>query len=200
MNVSTAIIDRRAEKMFDPAFTINDDQVGELLEKALLSPTAFNIQNWRIIRVKDAALRQKIREVAWNQDKVTDASFLLVLCADLNAWVKEPARYWAGAPQMYQDILIPAIDAYYRDKPQVQRDEAMRSCGLLAMSIMLLAQEQGWHSCPMDGFDFDAVGKLINLPDDHVISMMLAVGRRTQDSFPRTGKLPLNELCFEDTF
>ncbi len=200
MNVSTAILERRAEKMFDPAFTIRDDQVGELLEKALLSPTAFNIQNWRIIRVKDAALRQKIREVAWNQDKVTDASLLLVLCADLNAWVKEPARYWSGAPQMYQDILIPAIDAYYRDKPQVQRDEAMRSCGLLAMSIMLLAQEQGWHSCPMDGFDFDAVGKLINLPDDHVISMMLAVGRRTQDSFPRTGKLPLNELCFEDTF
>ena len=200
MNVSTAIIERRAEKMFDPAFTISDEQVGELLEKALLSPTAFNLQNWRIVRVKDPALRQKIREVAWNQDKVTDASLLFVLCADLNAWAKEPARYWAGAPQMYQDMLIPAIDAYYRDKPQVQRDEAMRSCGLLSMSIMLLAQEQGWHSCPMDGFDFEAVGRLINLPADHVVSMMIAVGKRTQDSFPRTGKLPLSEICFENTF
>jgi nitroreductase len=200
MNVSTALIERRAEKMFDPTFVISDEQVRELMEKALLSPTAFNLQNWRIIRVKDAALRQKIREVAWNQDKVTDASLLFVLCADLNAWVKEPARYWAGAPQMYQDMLIPAIDAYYRDKPQVQRDEAMRSCGLIAMSIMLLAQEQGWHSCPMDGFDFDAVGRLINLPADHVVSMMIAVGKRTQDSFPRTGKLSLNEICFENTF
>ncbi|MDO9067424.1 MAG: hypothetical protein Q7W05_03085 [Deltaproteobacteria bacterium] len=60
-----------------------------------------------------------ISRVAWNQDKVTNASLLLVICADLNAWAKEPTRYWAGAPQMYQDILIPAIDAYYRDKPQV---------------------------------------------------------------------------------
>lgn len=200
MNVSTAIQERRAEKMFDPSFTISEHQVTELLEKAILSPTAFNIQNWRIVNVKDPALRQKIREVAWNQDKVTDASLLFVICADLNAWAKEPARYWAGAPQMYQDMLIPAIDAYYRDKPQVQRDEAMRSCGLLAMSIMLLAQEQGWHSCPMDGFDFDAVGKLINLPDDHVVSMMIAVGRRSQESFPRTGKLPRAEVHVENSF
>ena len=200
MNVSTAITERRAEKMFDPHFTIGDDQVTRLLEKALLSPTAFNLQNWRIVRVKDAAHRQKIREVAWNQDKVTDASLLLVLCADLNAWSKEPARYWAGAPQMYQDMLIPAIDAYYRDKPQVQRDEAMRSCGLLAMSIMLLAQEQGLHSCPMDGFDFDAVGKLIQLPADHVVCLMIVVGKHTEESFPRVGKLPLHEVVFEDTF
>lgn len=200
MNVSTAINERRAEKMFDPSFVITDEQVQELLRKAILSPTAFNIQNWRIIRVKDPALRQKIREVAWNQDKVTDASLLFVLCGDLNAWAKKPARYWAGAPQMYQDMLIPAIDAYYRDKPQVQRDEAMRSCGLIAMSIMLLAQEQGWHSCPMDGFDFDAVGKLINLPEDHVVSLMIAVGKRSQESFPRTGKLPLSEVCVVDRF
>ena len=200
MDVSTAISERRAEKMFDPYFTVSDEQVEQLLEKALLSPTAFNLQNVRIVRVKDAALRQKIREVAWNQDKVTDASLLFVLCADLNAWDKEPARYWHGAPQMYQDLLIPAIDAYYRDKPQVQRDEAMRSCGLLAMSIMLLAQEQGFHSCPMDGFDYDAVGKLINLPADHVVSLMVAVGRRSAEPFPRIGKLPLKELIFEDGF
>ena len=140
MNVSVALQERRAEKMFDPAFSISDSQVTELLEKAVLSPTAFNIQNWRIVNVKEPALRQKIREVAWNQDKITDASLLFVICADLNAWAKEPARYWAGAPQMYQDMLIPAIDAYYRDKPQVQRDEAMRSCGLIAMSIMQIGR------------------------------------------------------------
>jgi nitroreductase len=200
MNVSTAIQERRAEKMFDPAFTISEQQVTELLEKAVLSPTAFNIQNWRIVNVKDPALRQKIREVAWSQDKVTDASLLFVICADLNAWAKEPARYWAGAPQMYQDTLIPAIDAYYRGKPQVQRDEAMRSCGIIAMSIMLLAQEQSWHSCPMDGFDFDAVGKLINLPEGHVVSMMITIGKRTQESFPRVGKIPLNEVLTENSF
>jgi nitroreductase len=101
---------------------------------------------------------------------------------------------------MYQDMLIPAIDAYYRGKPQVQRDEAMRSCGIIAMSIMLMAQEQGWHSCPMDGFDFDAVGKLINLPESHVVSMMIAVGKRTQESFPRVGKIPLDEVLIENSF
>ena len=158
------------------------------------------MQNWRFVVVRDTELRKQIRAAAVDQAQVTDASLLLVLCADLNAWSKEPGRYWEGAPQMYRDVLVPAIDAYYRDKPQVQRDEAMRSCGLIAMSIMLLAQEQGWHSCPMDGFDFDAVGKLINLPDNHVVCMMVVVGKRDEESFPRVGKLPLAEVYFENTF
>jgi nitroreductase len=65
---------------------------------------------------------------------------------------------------------------------------------------MLLAQEQGWHSCPMDGFDFDAVGKLIELPEDHIVCMMVAVGKRAQKPFPRTGKIPLIDVCIEDSF
>ena len=76
----------------------------------------------------------------------------------------------------------------------------MRSCGLHAMSNMLLAQEQGWHSCPMDGFDFGSVGKPINLLDDHVVSMMIAVGSHAQESFPGTGKLLLSEVFIENSF
>ena len=46
---------------------------------------------------------------------------------------------------------------------QVQRDEAMRSCGMAAMTLMLAAKEMGYDTCPMDGFDFDAVGKSTQL-------------------------------------
>lgn len=42
---------------------------------------------------------------------------------------------------------------------------------------MLVARGQGLDSCPMDGFDFDAVARLINLPDNHVIGLMVAVGK-----------------------
>ena len=52
----------------------------------------------------------------------------------------------------------------------------------------------------MDGFDFDAVGKLINLPEDHVVCLMIAVGKRTDESFSRVGKLTLNDVYFENTF
>ncbi|MDX2447041.1 MAG: nitroreductase family protein [Desulfobacterales bacterium] len=62
----------------------------------------------------------------------------------------------------------------YRDKPQVERDEGMRSCGLVGQTIMLMALELGYQTCPMDGFDYDAVAKIINLPEDQYIDHILA--------------------------
>ena len=64
---------------------------------------------------------------------------------------------------------------------------------------MLVARGQGLDSCPMDGFDFDAVARLINLPDNHVIGLMVAVGKRPLNP-GRSGKLPREELVIRDRF
>lgn len=125
---------------------------------------------------------------------------MVVLCADLKAWEKEPGRYWKNAPQPVQDFIVPAIGQYYAGRVQAQRDEAMRSCGIAAMSLMLAAKEMGYDSCPMDGFDFDAVGKLINLPQDHVVAMFVAIGKGIQEPWPRGGQLPREEVVVIDRF
>ena len=172
----------------------------KLMEHAILSPTAFNIQNWRFVRVTDRAQRLAIRAVAWDQAQVTEASELLVLCFNNNAWAQEPARYWRNAPQEVQDFLVPAIGEYYKDKPHVQRDEGMRSCGLVGQTIMLMAKELGYESCPMDGFDFDAVGNIINLPNDHSIAFMIAIGKGVKEAWPKPGQLSLEEVLIENSF
>ncbi len=200
MSVAETIEARRAVKAFDPHYRMTEQEIERLLELARLAPTAFNIQNWRFALVRDPELRKQIRAVAWEQPQVTDASLLIVLCADLKAWEKEPARYWRHAPQPVQDFLVPAIHDYYAGREQVQRDEAMRSCGNAAMTLMLAAKEMGYDSCPMDGFDFDAVGKLINLPKDHVIAMFVAIGKGLQEPWPRGEKLPLSEVVIENRF
>jgi nitroreductase len=166
----------------------------------LLAPTAFNIQNWRFVLVRDPELRKRIRAAAWDQAQVTDASLLVVLCADTKSWEKNPARYWANATQDVRDFLVPAIDQYYRGRDQVQRDEAMRSCGIAAQTLMLTAKAMGYDSCPMDGFDYDTVGTLINLPADHVVSMFVAIGKATQDAWPRGGQIPMTEAVIHDRF
>ncbi len=200
MNVSTAIENRRAIKAFDPSHRMSDAEVQQLFELAKLSPTAFNIQNWRFVVLKDPELRQQVRAAAWNQAQVTDASLLVVLTADLKSWEKEPRRYWRNAAQPVQDFMVSALDGYYRGKDQVQRDEAMRSCGMAAQTLMLAAQEMGYESCPMDGFDFDAVGQLINLPADHAIAMFVAIGKGTQAAHPRSGPVGLDEIVITDRF
>jgi nitroreductase len=179
---------------------MTEDEVNEILSLAILSPTAFNIQNWRFVIVDDADLRRKMREVSWDQSQVTDTSLFIVLCADLKAWEKEPERYWKDSPKEVQEFMLPAIDNYYRDKDQVQRDEAMRSCGLVAQTIMLAAKSLGYDSCPMDGFDFEKVAELIQLPDDHVIAMFVAIGKGTKEAWPRPGQLSLNDVVIKNVF
>lgn len=200
MDVIEAIYARRAIKEYDASHQFTGEEERQILECAIQSPTAFNIQNWRIVHVKDDSLRRQIKEVAWNQAQVTDASMLLILCADLKSWEKDPARYWHKAPQPVQDFLVPAIDDYYRNKEQVQRDEAMRSCGIAGQTIMLTAKAMGYDSCPMDGFDFEAVAKLINLPDDHVIAFMVAVGKGTKEAWPKPGQLPLSDIVIDNSW
>ncbi len=200
MSVAEAIAARRSVKAFDPHHRMTEREIEQLMSLAALSPTAFNIQNWRFVLVRDPELRKQVRAAAWDQSQVTDASLLIVVCADLKAWEKQPARYWHGAPQAVRDFIVPAIHSYYAGRGQVQRDEAMRSCGIAAMTLMLAAKEMGYDSCPMDGFDFDAVGKLIGLPEDHAIAMFVAVGRGVKEPWPRAGQLPLSEVVIENRF
>ena len=200
MNVSEAVRERRAIKWYDTEHKMPEETFRNLMEHAILSPTAFNIQNWRFVRVTDPEQRKAIRAVAWDQAQVTDASELLVLCFDNRAWEHEPQRYWHKAPQEVQDFLVPAIDVYYRDKPKVVRDEGMRSCGLVGQTIMLMAQELGYQSCPMDGFDYDAVANIINLPQDHAIAFMIAIGKGTKDAWPKPGQLDLEEVMVSNRF
>ncbi|OQC28433.1 MAG: putative NAD(P)H nitroreductase MhqN [Verrucomicrobia bacterium ADurb.Bin070] len=200
MDVLEAIEERRAVKHFDSGHAMTDAEVDLLMSLALMAPTAFNIQNWRFVLVRDPELRKQIRAAAWDQAQVTDASLLIVLCADLKAWEKNPARYWAHAPQNVKDYLVSAIDRYYRGREQVQRDEGMRSCGLAAQTIMLAAKDMGYDSCPMDGFDYDAVGKLIHLPPDHTVAMFVAVGRATHAGWPLPWQLPMSEVVINNRF
>jgi len=200
MDTFAAIEGRRAVKHYDPDHKLTPEEEHKLFSSALLAPTAFNIQNWRFVVLRDPELRQQARAVAWGQAQVTDASLLIVMCADLKAWEKDPTRYWRNAPPEVQAFIVPAIDQYYRGRDQVARDEAMRSCGIAAQTVMLAAKAMGYESCPMDGFDFDAVGKLINLPEDHAVTMFVAVGKGLEAARPRGGQLPMQEVVIENRF
>lgn len=200
MDTQQAIERRRSIKHYDATHVMPPEDEARLFELAMLSPTAFNIQHWRFIVVKDTTLRQEIRKAAWDQSQVTDASLLVILCADEKAWEKDPRRYWTHAPQEVQDFMVPAIEQYYGGRPQVQRDECMRTCGLAGQTLMLAANDMGYDACPMDGFDFEKVAELIQLPDDHLISFMVAIGKGTTPPWPRPGQLPPPSVVITDRF
>ena len=200
MDTFDAIKTRRSIKNFDINHKMTKDEITKILESAILSPTSYNIQNWRFVIVTNQELKDKLSELSHGQKQVSEASLVIILCADLKSWDKDPHRYWKNLPLEPQSALVDSLRKSYRDKPQQQRDEAMRSCGMAAQTIMLAAKSMGYDTCPMKGFDYEQVGKLINLPDDHVISMMVVIGKATKQASSRGGQLPLSELVSENHF
>ena len=200
MDTFDAIYQRRAVKHYDPEHELTDDEIRKLMEAAVQSPTSFNIQNWRFVLVRDKELREQLKAAAWGQAQVADASLLIVMTADLKAWSKSPERYWKNAPEEVAQTMVNMLVPFYEGKEQLQRDEAMRSSGLAGQTIMLTAKAMGYDSCPMIGFDPVEVGKLINLPEDHVIGFMISVGKGTQPARPKGGQLALDEVVVNDKF
>ncbi len=164
MDVETAIRTRRSIKVFDPSHRIDEGETAKLIELATLSPTAFNLQHWRFVVVRDPLVRFQLRQAAYGQPQVTDASLLIALCADVKAWDRDPERCWRQVDPAERDRMAGTIRRFYAPDAQLQRDEAMRSCGLAAQTLMLAATALGYGSCPMDGFDFAAVARILNLP------------------------------------
>ena len=201
MNAIDAVYKRRAVKHFDPNHKMTEDEERKLLEATIQAPTSFNIQHWRFVILRDPELRARIRkELGNDQAQMTDASMLVLFTADVKAWQKEPERYWVNAPKEVSGLLVNWMGPFHEGREWLQRDEAQRSIGIAMQTLMLAAQDMGYRSCPMIGFDIEKVAELVNLPDDHVMGPMVAIGRGTKEPWPKPGQLLLEELVVENGF
>jgi nitroreductase len=127
METKDAIKLRRSVKYYDPSHKLTQNEITELLSLTALSPTAFNIQHWRFVVVKDPELRNEIRKVAWDQAQVTDSSLLLILCADLKAWEKSPHRYWQNSTLYYLPLIAIIVEK--------TRYKEMKQCDLAVLQL-----------------------------------------------------------------
>lgn len=200
MDVFSAIAARRSVKKFDPAHRLSEAEIERLLGAAILSPTSFNIQNWRFVAVTDDAVKAEIRRAGWNQAQYTDCSLLVIVCGDRDAYRRDPARYWATVPESVRARILRAIEAAYGPNAGLRRDENLRSGAMAAQTIMLAAKAMGYDTCPMIGFDFAAVARIIALPPGHDIVMAVAVGRALEPARERGGQLPLAAVVSRDRF
>ena len=200
MDTLEAIYQRRAIKGFDPNHKITEDDEKKLLEATIQAPTSFNIQHWRFVILRDTELRQKIRELGFDQAQMTDASLLILFTADMKAWGKGVERYWKNAPEQVSNMMVGMTGNFYKDREWLQRDEAQRSIGMAMQTLMLAAKAMGYDSCPMIGFDIEKLAELINLPEDYVMGPMVAIGKKVKDPWPKPGQLPLAELKVENQF
>ena len=181
MNVSEALKTRLSANAYDTNAEITQDQIRELVELATESPSSFNSQNWHVIAVTDPEVRKQVRAAAWDQPKVTDSAVLFAVLGNTKVTEKLPeamdlATSAGVVDENIKEWFVTNADGFYKDKPQLARDEALRSGSYLAMSLMLAGQEKGFGSGPMIGFDPQKVAEILKVPDHWVVTVLISMG------------------------
>ncbi|ROQ90629.1 nitroreductase family protein [Desulfosoma caldarium] len=190
---------RRSVNYFDPSVTITVSDLQKIYEAAKLAPSSFNLQPWKVVAVLSKEEKEKLRAVAMNQPKVTEASAVLVLFGNTRQFLES------------QDVFDDRVAKGYMKAEEVPRAVAMaerlyagdravgyasRNVGLFAMNLMFAALDQGWDTHPMDGFDVEGVQKLFGLDPKYVPVMLLAIGKKRPDAalLPRGMRRSFDEV------
>lgn len=189
-NIDEVIISRTSASSYDATRKLSKTELAELIALATQAPSAFNLQNWTFIAVESDTAKAALLPLAYGQPKVTAAAVTFVICGTLNPQQTLPDALRptvdAGiiTEETYQGWLS-AVQGMYGDNPQMQRDEAVRSASLAAMTLMLAAQGKGLISCPMIGFDAAGVAAQLGLADTEIPVMMVTVGYAAPGNWPK---------------
>lgn len=172
---------RHSVKKYQPEVVIPKEEVEEMLALASTAPSSWNLQHWRYIVISSQEAKERILPIAYNQRQVVDSSVTVVILGDLEANKVAPEVYGESLKeglisQKVHDTLISQIDSAYKN-PQVGRDEAILNASLAAMQLMLAAKAKGYDTCPMGGFNDEALIAELKIPSRFIPVMLIVIGK-----------------------
>jgi nitroreductase len=197
--VIECILSRSAAKYYDPAATLSDEQISELVRIGTAAPTSFHLQNWRFIAVRTRQAKARLLPIAWNQPAITDAAVTFIVVGQLVDTSVIPARL---APLVEAGVMpaamVPEWETparnLYMGYPQRRRDEAIRTATFGAAAMIYAARSMGLGSTPMIGFDADAVHREFGLGEEEVPVMLLSVGPERPGNWAQKPRRPVTDV------
>ena len=198
---------RHATKSFDPSKKISNEDFDFILEAARLSPSSVGYEPWKFLVVQNATLREKLKEVSWGaQGQLPTASHFVVILARTIKDTKYDSEYVKNQmlevkkfpEELFGKILeryktFQEEDLHLLDNERTMLDWAGKQTYIALANMMTAAALIGIDSCPIEGFNFDEVQKILEeenlLEDGHLaVSVMVAFGYRDKEPRPKTRK------------
>ncbi|GGG72817.1 nitroreductase family protein [Paenibacillus radicis (ex Gao et al. 2016)] len=205
--LTTVVKERRSAMKFKPEVEISEQELNEMFGLVKYAPSAFNLQHARYVVVRDEAVKAQLHEAAGKQYKVLTASAVIMVLGNQDAYqdvgpIHEGLLNLGVMSKQEYDATVESVVGFYEERGETfKRDEAIRNASLSAMQFMLIAKDKGWDTCPMIGFDANAVSGLLNIPENHVPVMMITIGKEdTSSQRPRGYRKPVGEFVSYDTF
>ncbi|GLV47528.1 NADH dehydrogenase [Thermus sp. LT1-2-5] len=195
LDAKTAALRRRSIRRYRPD-PVPEGVLREVLEAALRAPSAWNLQPWRLVVVRDPALKKALREAAFGQAQVEEAPVVLVVYADLEE-----------ALARLDEVIHPNVQGERREaqKRAIQnafagmgeRERAAWAAGqsyIFLGYLLLLLEAYGLGSVPMLGFDPERVKALLGLPAHVAIPALLPLGYPAEEGYS-SHRLPLERVA-----
>lgn len=204
-NIIEALQWRYATKEFDTSKKLSVEQLHTLTEALRLSASSYGLQPWGFVVVSNPEARAKLREAAWGQAQITDASELIVLCVKKNVdsalvetWMQSIAKTRGidiAELKGYADMINGSIAG--RENPDAAKEWASRQVYIALGTLLAAAAVEEIDTCPMEGFDNKKFDEILGLDALGLESRVLAaVGFRSTTD--KMASLPKSRFPKED--
>lgn len=173
MDFQAVLQTRRSVRAFAKR-EISQPVLARILEAVRIAPSACNCQPWRFVVVKDAATKKKLGEMCKGQSFVGTAAAVVACCGKRY----QNAHNWIG-PHLYLVDVAIAID-----------------------HMTLAARNEGIGSCWIGAFDHEPIKKLLGVPEDYDVVMLVPLGYPVSDGafHATTERLPMDQIAFAERF
>lgn len=179
---------------------IDDEKIDQILEMIRLSPSALNLQPWKVKVVADDELKEKLYQNSMDQKHITACSHVLVFCAnsDLPGQAEKIINGMKSAGLPEENIKyyeMAANNLVGRIPPEARLCEAQKNVFIAATHGIYAAKSMGIDSCVVQGFDPAAYSEILELPSNIVPTVLVLLGYAADDPAPKA-RFPKEEIFF----
>lgn len=187
--ITNALEWRYATKIFDPKKGVTKEELDLILESGRLAPSSIGTEPWKFIVVENPELRTKMRAASWDQPKLTDAAYVIVIArrTDVREHIAEEALARTARIQSVDESTLGGLKQMLDGGVSMRDDAALDAwasaqtyipLGMMMLSAALLEVD----TCPMEGFDRKAIDEILGLSEQNLTaSTILTVGHRGED-------------------
>ncbi len=169
---------------------VSQDKINNILEAIRLTPTSSGLQPFEVFVITNKEIRQKIREISWDQSQITDCSHLLVFAAWDNYTVDRINYMFDLTNEIrgfknegWENYRQKLLSHYPQRDPKENFDHAAKQTYIALMSAIAQAKEEGVDTVPIGGFDPKALDEILGLKDKNLKStVLLPVGYKDAEN------------------
>lgn len=190
--------------------SVDEETIRAVFERVRYSPSSYNLQPWEFLVLTKDGNRERLKEVAYGQEHVTDAPVAIAVLGNTDpsthaeAVAEDQLRKGYLPNEEAKEGLLETIDGMAERDETENRVWTTRSTALAGMTLMHAARAEGLSSCPVGGFDPDALQEEFGIDDQYEPVMLVTMGHaaaNAQDTnTPRKFRRTVDDIVHREEF